>query len=260
MVRGVEIDTAFFDGNHAPQVSVEGCREDGEQADGIVTSPSYSGWEPVLEWQDCGPNRRHAWFVAPAMADKPVTHVRLRMCPDGGIARFRLYGQAVPVWPEDLSQEVELSAAVMGGVAIACSDEHFGRKENLLLPGRGVDMSDGWETKRSRGYHIDWAVIRLGAKGVVNRIVIDTAHYRGNFPQKVEVEGIMAPSLSNEEVLRLGPEHWYELLAPVPVGPDKEHEFGRGQLAYSRQPFTHLRLSMIPDGGIKRFRAFGMRA
>ena len=109
------------------------------------------------------------------------------MYPDGGIARFRLYGVAVPVFPESSDAVFELSATVMGGVATSCSDQHFGTKDNLLLPGRGKDMGDGWETKRTRGEHVDWTIVRLGAKGEIDHIVIDTAHFRGNFPQKVQV-------------------------------------------------------------------------
>lgn len=42
------------------------------------------------------------------------------------------------------------------------SDQHFGVGSNLLLPGRGKDMGDGWETKRSRTLgHKDWVTICL---------------------------------------------------------------------------------------------------
>ena len=59
---------------------------------------------------------------------------------------------------------------------------------------------DGWETRRRRGVSRrrsrcptaddhDWALVRLGAPGVIRGIVVDTAHFRGNYPQAVSVEG-----------------------------------------------------------------------
>jgi allantoicase len=116
------------------------------------------------------------------------THVKLAMFPDGGIARFRLFGMVVPVFP-DASITVDLAHVANGGLAVACSDQHFGRAGNLLLPGRGVDMGDGWETKRSRGGdHTDWVVVKLGVPGVIEKVVVDTAHFKGNFPKMVKVE------------------------------------------------------------------------
>ncbi|MCJ1371841.1 Allantoicase [Loxospora ochrophaea] len=178
------------------------------------------------------------------------------MYPDGGIARFRLYGVAVPVWPgaqpDGSEPEVELSAAAMGGVATECSDEHFGAKENLLWPGRGKDMGDGWETRRSRERgHVDWVVVRLGARGKVSRLVVDTAHFRGNYPQAVRVEATDA-----EEEGGLG---WVPVLAEQKLGPDAEHEFGGEVLQHTERAYTHFRMLILPDGGVKRFRVFGTR-
>ena len=253
-MRGVEIDTAFFNGNQAPSISVQGCFEPGEGADEQIAKDGWEGWQEVLGRRGCGASRRLAWSVA---GQKQVTHVRLCMYPDGGIARFRLYGQVLPVWPGD--GEVELSAAVMGGVAVECSDQHFGGKENLLLPGRGVDMGDGWETKRSRGEgHLDWVVVKLGDRGKVRRVVIDTAHFRGNFPQGVKVEGADAEGSAAEE----GDRRWVEVLGVKRLGPDKEFEFGVAELMNvdGGNAYTHMRMTIIPDGGVKRFRVFGTRA
>jgi len=111
------------------------------------------------------------------------------MFPDGGIARFRLFGIVVPVFPTELSTTVDLAHVANGGLAVAYSDQHFGRVSNLLLPGRGVDMGDGWETKRSRGKdHLDWVIVKLGAQGVIEKVVVDTAHFKGNFPKMVKLE------------------------------------------------------------------------
>ncbi len=95
----------------------------------------------------CGPSQRHL-FKLKAPPQIAFTHVRLHQHPDGGIARFRLFGNAVPVFPVDPNEEIDIAGVVMGGLAVACSDQHFGRKENLLLPTRGKNMGEGWETKR----------------------------------------------------------------------------------------------------------------
>ena len=261
----MEIDTAFFDGNQAPEIAVQGCFVDDEKDEEVLKSKNFSAWETILEKQECGPSQRHTWLLPPNRQGKAYTHVRLQMFPDGGIARFRLYGSAVPILPSDPNEVFDLAAAVNGGVAVACSDQHFGTKDNLLLPGRGVDMGDGWETKRSRGAtHVDWVVVKLGAPGVIEKVGVDTAHFRGNFPQKVRVfaaeakgDGVVVPKYDDEAV-------WTEILAPQKMGPDREHEFGKdGEVGLrdvgKGRRYGFVKMVIIPDGGVKRLRVFGKR-
>lgn len=253
-VKGVEIDTAFFSGNQAPEVAVQGCFAVDEREEEIK-SKDFAEWETILPKQECGPSQRHAWLL-PQETGKQYTHVRLQMFPDGGIARFRLFGTVVPVLPQALDDVFDLAATVNGGVAVKCSDQHFGTKDNLLLPGRGVDMGDGWETKRSRGVHIDWVIIKLGIPGVLERIVVDTAHFRGNFPQKVQLfaaEGIKAPEHEDHAA-------WTQILAPQKTGPDAEHEYTKDVLTeVEGKTYGFVKLVIIPDGGVKRIRVFGRR-
>lgn len=258
-MSGVEIDTAFFDGNHAEEIEVWGAYEpDVEHGDERVVRGEYEGWRCLLGRRKCGASRRQAWVVPEQEEEEGkglITHVKLCMFPDGGIARFRLYGHAIPIWPSDTTAEVELSAAVMGGVVVSCSDEHFGRAGNLLLPGRGVDMGDGWETRRSRGRGEgvgDWVVVRLGARGRVGKVVVDTAFFRGNFPRGVRVEGVDVGS--GEGVFGGDDERWREVLGVRGCEGDREHVFGvEGRVC------THLKMVILPDGGVKRFRVFGTR-
>ncbi|KAI4093162.1 MAG: hypothetical protein L6R37_007429 [Teloschistes peruensis] len=282
-VGGVEIDTAFFDGNHAEGVVVQGCceiggggggREEEEEADKRIVGKGYSGWKTLLPYQKCGPARRQAWTVGNG-GEEQVTHVRLCMYPDGGIARFRLYGQVIPVFPSTTStsvqqqQEVELSSVVMGGMVLAASGEHFGsRGANLLLPGRGVDMGDGWETKRSRTRgHRDWVVVRLGARGRVARVVVDTAFYRGNFPREVRVEGcdcgegeVGVGMGMGGQMVEAEDERWSEVVGVQRLGPDREHVYEGEELKnVEGAAYTHLKMTIFPDGGVKRFRVFGTR-
>jgi len=251
-VKGVEVNTAFFSGNHAPEIAVEGCFSSNDDE---VKSKDFKGWETILGKQECGPSQRFAWLL-PQITEKAYTHVRLLMYPDGGIARFRLFGTAVPVFPQDVNEVFDLAATVNGGVAISCSDQHFGTKDNLLLPGRGVDMGDGWETKRTRGEHVDWVIVKLGTRGLVDKILIDTAHFRGNFPQKVQVF-----ALDSDKDPEADDAGWVEILTPQKAGPDAEHVYEGEQLQdVKEKAYSHLKLVIIPDGGVKRFRAFGRRA
>ncbi|KAF2720979.1 Allantoicase [Polychaeton citri CBS 116435] len=259
-VKGVEVDTAFFSGNHAPEVEVEGCFiEDGDQTkEEAVKDVSFKDWEVILPRQECGPSQRFAWILE-QMTGKAYTHIRLKMFPDGGIARFRLFGEVVAVLPKALDASFDLAATVNGGVAVQCSDQHFGTKDNLLLPGRGVDMGDGWETKRSRGAHVDWVIIRLGTSGIINKVVVDTAHFRGNFPQKVQL--FAAAASSNGQA----PKHedadaWVEILPPQATGPDKEHEYPGSVLSNTQgKKYGFVKLVIIPDGGVKRIRVYGSK-
>lgn len=254
-IEGIEVDTAFFNGNHAPAISVEGCfsQDDDEVA-------SWKGgrgkWETILGVQECGPSERFGWKLK-TPTQKQYTHVRLNMYPDGGIARFRLFGHAVPVFPDDKDAIFDLAAAQNGGLAVSCSDQHFGNKDNLLLPGRGKDMGDGWETARSRAKgHTDFAIIKLGAPGYIERFVVDTAHFRGNYPQKVAIEGCEWTGHGDPVADAVA---WREFVPPSKTGPDQEHEFASADKEKDRL-VTHVKLIMIPDGGVKRLRAFGKRA
>ncbi|KEZ43063.1 Allantoicase [Scedosporium apiospermum] len=252
-VEGVEVDTTYFSGNHAPAISVEGCfSQDDEEV--ISWKGSKGKWETILGLQTCGPSERFAWKLNKP-TEKQYTHVRLNMYPDGGIARFHLYGHAIPVFPEDENAIIDLAAAQNGAVAVSCSDQHFSKKDNLLLPGRGKDMGDGWETARSRTKgHTDWVIVRLGAPGFVQKVIVDTAHFRGNFPQAVRIEVI-----SWEGESEPGPEEeWKTILQDSKCGPDKEHEFECKQ-GDATGAVTHVKLVIIPDGGVKRLRVLGRR-
>lgn len=263
-MKGVEIDTAFFNGNQAPEIAVQGCYIP-ESREKEVKEPDFGEWDTILGKQDCGPSQRHAW-VLPEVTKRAYTHVRLQMFPDGGIARFRLFGHAIPILPQNIETVFDLAATVNGGVAVACSDQHFGTKDNLLLPGRGEDMGDGWETKRSRGRdHVDWVIVKLGVPGIIDRVVVDTAHFRGNFPQKVQIFAAKAPTNAEEAAGMKIPAHddtsaWTEILTPEKVGPDAEHEFKKALKEVEGTAYVYVKMVIIPDGGVKRLRVFGKRA
>lgn len=240
---GCEVDTAFFNGNHAPHISVEAATLS-DDSDFLSAQ-----WQIIIPKVECGPTQKQ-FFVRDQITDETFTHIRLKMYPDGGIARFRLYGTVHAIVPEDTSLVLDTASAIQGGVCVSFSDQHFGSADNLLLPGRGHDMSDGWETKRSRtANHVDYAIIKLGQKTVINNVTVDTAHYRGNFPQYITVHGlnttVESPAVDDPE--------WEIVVDKSKTGPDAEHQYD----VELGKAFTHVKLTMIPDGGIKRLRCWG---
>lgn len=260
VVEGVEVDTAFFSGNHAEYAALEGCYMPGAGSieDAEVAKEGFRGWITILPPQRCGPSQRHAWGL-PGENKQPYTHVRLLMYPDGGIARLRVYGSAVPPPYDEKNKDVlvELSAATNGGAAISCSDEHFGVKSNLLLPGRGKDIGDGWETARSRGKgHEDWVIVKLGFRGTIEKVVVDTKDFRGNFPRAVRVEGFPYSDGQASEP-EASQEGWVDLLkGEKRCQADREHTF---EVSRGEKVWSYAKLSIVPDGGVKRFRVFGRR-
>lgn len=242
-ILGVEVDTAYFNGNHAPAISVEGSNDEGKT------------WHEIIAKHECGPSQPHYFLRTEGLTSEAYSHLKLHMYPDGGIARFRAYGEPVPVFPKDKEEEIDMAAITNGGVTIAVSDQHFSSADNLLLPGRGIDMSDGWETSRSRvPGHTDWAIVKLGAPTLISEITVDTAFFRGNFPQSIKVLALNAAS--NDEAKAASDEKWVEIVGQSKTSADQEHRY---TVEY-QQPATHVKLVMIPDGGIKRLRVIGKRA
>ncbi|KIX03292.1 allantoicase [Rhinocladiella mackenziei CBS 650.93] len=277
-IDAVEVDTAHFNGNEAPFAGLDGCFLTPEQEEGSgVEKEEFQGWVEVLPPSKCGPSQRQAWRVSgPGVTGKEFTHLRLKQYPDGGIARLRVYGQVVPP-PLPASAAAgerpveDLASALNGGVAIECSDQHFGGKSYLLLPGRGKDMGDGWETARSRTKgHTDWVIVRLGLKGrSIEKVVVDTKDFRGNFPRAVKVEAwsteVAKAALGTEADPKAQDVGWVPLIqGEQPCQADTEHVFETGELVVSKAPegkvWTHAKMTIIPDGGVKRLRIFGKRA
>ncbi len=141
-------------------------------------------------------------MTSPSAHGRRFTHLRLKIYPDGGVARLRVYGEVVPDWPRLARRgEVDLAAVEHGGLVLAASDMFFGHRHNMIMPGRARDMSDGWETKRRRGPGHDWAVVKLGARGRVRRVEVDTAHFKGNFPESCSLEACDARGADDSRLL-----------------------------------------------------------
>jgi len=240
VIHGFDIDTRYFTGNFPPEASVEACVSEDEAPD--------AGW---VELVPKTPLQGDAHNYIGVDNDQAWTHLRLNIFPDGGIARLRVYGEIRPA----LSSEdgvVDLVALENGGRAIACSDEHYGSMHNLNVAGRGVNMGDGWETARRRGPGNDWVILALGHAGSIEKVEVDTAHFKGNYPDRVAIEAAMFAS-DVDAVAEEGA--WSPLLAETKLTMDKQH-YLESELK-SPGVVSHVRLSIFPDGGISRLRLHG---
>jgi allantoicase len=249
-VHGLEIDTRHFTGNFPPSASVDACwLLDGDPDD-------ETEWTPLLAQVDLAGDARQYFAVD---ADRPVTHVRRNNKPHRGIARQRVYG--VPhfdVERADADGLYELSAAVSGGTIVASNNEHYGSSSNLLLPGRGVDMGDGWETRRRREPGHDWCIIALSRPGTIDAIEVDTAHFKGNYPDRCSLQAALVTEEGTVESLVTQSMSWPMLMPEQPLHPDKQILFVE-QVA-DLGPVSHVRFNIHPDGGVSRLRLRGRPA
>ncbi len=239
IIHGLDVDTSHFTGNYPPHVSLEACSAN-------VDVPE-EGWVETVPRIELAGNSHHYLDVRD---DTVRTHVRLHIYPDGGVARLRIFGEIRANFA-DVDGFVDLAAVEHGGRAIACSDEHYGSMQNLLAPGRGINMGDGWETARRRGPGNDWVVIALGQPGIIERAEIDTAHFKGNYPDRVSLEGAVFDS---DEAAVSSSSQWQTLLPEEKLKMDQQHYFE------GLQPIgavSHVRVAIYPDGGISRVRLFG---
>ena len=187
-------------------------------------------------------------------ADLVVTHLRLNIFPDGGVARLRLFGEIRPTFAGLADKRLDLVALANGGRAVICNDEHYGSMHNLNLEGRGINMGDGWETARRRVPGNDWVVLALGARGVIDEVVIDTAHFKGNYPDRAMLQAAaVASGVSPDELARQSAD-WPVLMPEQKLSADAEHRF---DALNPLDAVTHVRLSIFPDGGVSRVRLLG---
>ncbi len=246
-IRGVDIDTSHFLGNHPPFASLDACvsHEDvsGEDLRDHIT------WTTILP---VVPLKRGSHNLQPIASKERWTHVRLNILPDGGVARLRVFGVPAPL---RFSEEtIDLAALVNGGRALACSDMFFSPMNNLILPGRSKYMGGGWETRRSRPPGMDWIIVALAAAGHVEKITLDTGHFKGNFPDRAAVDGLNWPDAPPH--LLIDHPDWKEILPPSKLRADDEKEFP----VTATGPVTHVRLRIFPDGGVARMRVWGKMA
>ncbi len=249
MVDAVEIDTRHFTGNYPPAASIDGARTSRRLPDGETV------WHEIVGYTELAGDDR---CLAAAEDPGPWTHLRLNIFPDGGVARLRVLGRRQPDWSKLLAGErLDMAALTEGGSAVVCNDEHFGVLANILAPGPGANMGDGWETRRRREPGHDWGIIRLAAPAIIDEVVIDTAYFKGNYPSRVSLQGGDRLPRKRKRMATAS-ERWPELLAPQTMSADAEHRYSDAVCAHD--PVQFVRINLFPDGGISRLRLFGRMA
>jgi allantoicase len=163
----------------------------------------------------------------------------------------------------DFTELIDLASERLGGTVLFANDEFFAPKENLLKPsvpvfveGKYTDLGkwmDGWETRRRRSPGFDWCIVRLGLPGVIRGAVVDTAHFKGNYPEQCSIEACAVDGLPTTEQLLDQAQQWTELLPQSNLNGDSQNEFA----VNSEERWTHLRFKIYPDGGVARLRVYG---
>ncbi|NVB40071.1 allantoicase [Pseudenhygromyxa sp. WMMC2535] len=276
-VRAVDLDTSHFLGNHAPFARLEGV--DMGAGEATLEALADASWRPLLEQSPLRAGSHNCFTLA---GEEAITHLRLTITPDGGVARLRAFGEVAAApssWPapDDVAQVQaqldpaarDLAALRNGGRALACSDMFFAPMDNLIAPGRSTFMGGGWETRRRRGPGHDWILLRLAAPGRLDVIEVDTGHFHGNHAQRCALWGCFAPTARTTDLLvgNVSEGGWQEVLPQPAEAPRWRRIFGEHTLGPDRRefiaaledrgPFTHLRLETFPDGGVARLRAYG---
>jgi allantoicase len=257
VVRGVVVDTSFFKGNYPEACSIEACAVPGQPDPEQLLSPA-TPWTEILPRSPLQGDAENRFAID---APTRVTHLRLSIHPDGGVARLRVFGDVCPAprWlgrPGSAS-EVDLASVENGGMVVACNDMFFGSRHNLVMPGRARNMGDGWETKRSRRAGPDWVVVKLAAIGNLHRVEIDTNHFKGNYPESARLlVHHAAPGATTDDVAALPDSAWHEVLARTRLQPHTRHFYERE--VHDHAPASHARFEIYPDGGVSRLRLWGM--
>lgn len=233
LIARVTVDTAFFTGNYPERFSLEVC---GVGADDRLETADWFELIPSTELEG---DSKASFEVD---SDRRVTHLRLNIYPDGGVARLGVEGTPIPAMQEVCpANSIDLVSMAVGGETLDASDLHYSPPSNMLRPTAPVGMWDGWETKRRRGPGHDWASFRLGLAGTIESVDVDTTFFKGNSPGWVSVE------VSDDGGA------WVTVIDHKAVDPDSKNRIQLDSAVHA----VFVRLSIHPDGGTARFRVYG---
>ena len=234
VIHKITVDTSYFTGNFPESFSLEACGEPTERL-------AEAEWEEIIPRTALTGDAQVDFKVPDSHR---VTHLRLNIFPDGGIARLRVDGEPIPemnqVCPEG-GGLVDLAVATVGGRGVAASDAHYSSPANLVSPTDPAGMWDGWETARRRGAGHDWAVVELGLPGVIEAVDVDTRHFKGNAPGWVSLDVAQAEG------------DWVEACQRAAV---EAHAVNRVEFTDPVEA-DRVRLNIHPDGGVARLRVWG---
>lgn len=253
VIRGVVVDTSFFKGNYPERFSLEGCNLAGARLyknELKRLASAMNRWVRVIPETALEGDSQNLFVVE---NENRFTHLRLNIYPDGGVARLRIHGQPVLDAKRISRGEIDLAAVANGGIVVDSSDQFFGAPLNLLMSYRAQNMKDGWETKRRRGPGHDWVVLKLGVPGTIRRIEVDTAHYKGNYPDCCSLETCCSKN-TRVDTSNAQSQAWEEVLPKTKLKGNFRNIF---EPVHRSGTATHVRFQIYPDGGVSRLRIFG---
>ena len=187
-------------------------------------------WVEIVPRSPLTGDARHT-FEVPAASRHRYSHVRLRIFPDGGVARLRVHGVVVPDPALLEGLTFDLAALENGGDVVACSDRFYSAPRNAISPGLSRVMGEGWETRRRRAAGNEWLAVRFAGQAVVSLVEVDTSGYIGNSPGMAEVRGYAAGGADDGASVGPGeggwddPSSWAPLLPRTALRPDTPHRF-----------------------------------
>ena len=198
------------------------------------------------------PNSHHIFNTS---SKKIFTHIKLNIFPDGGVARLRLYGSVSKKNNEFGDKTINLASLLNGASVIACNNEHFGKAENILAPGKAKNMGDGWETRRRRDKGFDWLILNPINGKKIEKIEISTHHFKGNFPSQCSLQAAYVANKKSPPSIVKNSAKWKFLLHKVNLSGNKTHIFKNRLMKNDKINF--IKINIFPDGGISRFKIFG---
>jgi allantoicase len=237
VITAVDVDTTSFTGNHPATCRIEATAREGYPDEQELRGPGTT-WETLVATATIGGDTHHLLSVSD---ERRWTHVKLVITPDGGVARLRVHGHALPDPRLVDGVSVDLASWSTGGLVVASSNDFYSSAQVVNRPDRARNMGEGWETRRRRSGDRDWLTLRLGYVGTVAQMVVDTSFYRYNASASVALHG----SETGDE--------WAELLSPTPLQPDTIHHFQAASIG----PVGFVKVDAFPDGGLSRVRVIG---
>ena len=243
-IKKVDVDTSHFNGNQPAMISIEAANSNSNKINQLK-------WQPLLSEKKTKANSHHYFTVN---SDKVFTHIKFNIFPDGGVARLRLYG-SIAKSSKLKNKKINLASLLDGSSVIACNNEHFGKAENILAPGKAKNMGDGWETRRRRGKGFDWLILNSLDGKEIDKIEISTHHFKGNFPSHCSLQAAYLPNSKNSKQIVKSSNTWKYLLKDAKLSANKVHVFKNNLM--KKDKINFIKINIFPDGGISRFRIYG---
>ena len=244
-ISKIDVDTSHFNGNQPSMISVEGTYSHSSKI-------KQFKWKSILLKKKTKANSHHFFYIK---NKKIFTHIKFNIFPDGGVARLRLYG-SIEKSKKIINKKINLASLLDGASVIACNNEHFGKAENILAPGKAKNMGDGWETRRRRGKGNDWLILNSIDGSSIDKIEISTHHFKGNFPSYCSLQATYLPPKSSKQIVNSS-NKWKYLLKNTKLSANKTHTFKNSLM--KKEKINHVKINIFPDGGISRFRIFGKK-